>query len=316
MKILVTGGAGFIGSHLIDLLLKKGHQVTCVDNLYLGRMSNIAHNLKDKKFTFVKLDVLDTKKLDALFKKGKFQTVFHLVANSDIKQSAADTQLDLRLNFLTTYNVLEAMRKYAVKDIVFASTSAIFGETKKVITEDMGPLVPISFYGASKLAAESYISVYVNNYGFRGWIIRFPNVTGERGTHGILFDFMKKLQKNDKVLEVLGNGRQEKPYLYVRELVEGIYFVWKNAKGAINQYNLGTNTTIKVSRIAELLLEELEFNQTKIQYTGGDRGWVGDVPKFRYSVEKVRKLGWKGNRSSEQAIRFAIRNLKHEFGFK
>lgn len=316
MNILVTGGAGFIGSHLVDLLLDKGHKLTCVDNLYLGRMKNIQHRLKDKNFKFYKLDVLNFKCLREVFKKGGFDVVFHLVANSDIKQRLFDTKLDLRLNFLSTYNILEAMRLNNVRNIVFASTSAIFGETDKLITEDMGPLTPISFYGASKLAAEAYISTYVNNFGLRAWLIRFPNVVGGRATHGILYDLMHKLKKNDKILTVLGNGKQEKPYMYVKELVEGMVFVWQKAKSNYNCFNLGSTSTIKISKIVEILLEELDLKgKTHIKYTGGDRGWVGDVPKYRYSLNKVNKLGWKVRLGPEDAIRLSVRDLKEEYDF-
>lgn len=316
MNILVTGGAGFIGSHLVDLLLDKGYKLTCVDNLCLGRMKNIQHRLKDKNFKFYKLDVLNFKRLKEVFKKGGFDIVFHLVANSDIKQRSSDTKLDLRLNFLSTYNILEAMRLNNVKDIVFASTSAIFGETDKLITEDMGPLTPISFYGASKLAAEAYISTYVNNFGLRAWLIRFPNVVGGRATHGILYDLMHKLKKNDKILTVLGNGKQEKPYLYVKELVEGMVFVWQKAKNNYNCFNLGSTSTIKISKIVKILLEELGLKgKTHIEYTGGNRGWVGDVPKYRYSLNKVNKMGWRARLDSKDAIRLSVRDLKEEYGF-
>lgn len=315
-NILITGGAGFIGSHLMDLLLDKGFKVTCVDNFYLGRKENIKHQLHNENFAFYKFDVLNFRKLNDIFQKEKFDAIFHLVANSDIKQSAAQTDLDLKLNFMSTYNVLEAMRLNNVNQIVFASTSAIFGETDEVITEDMGPLIPISFYGASKLAAEAYISAYVHNFGIRAWLIRFPNVVGERATHGILFDLMNKLKENQNTLNVLGNGKQEKPYLYVKELVEGLIYVWQNANENYNYFNLGSNSTIKVSRIVEILIEELNLNgRTQIKYSGGDRGWVGDVPKFKYSLNKANKLGWKANLNSEQAIRLTVKKLKEEFGF-
>lgn len=315
MKILVTGGAGFIGSHLIDSLLSKKYDVCCVDNLYLGRIENIKHHLNNKHFKFRKFDILEFKKLNNLFKRERFDTVFHLVANSDIKQSSIDTKLDLNLNLLSTYNVLEAMRIHNVEEIIFASTSAIFGETNKVITEDMGPMIPISFYGASKLAAESYISAYVHNFGINAWLVRFPNVVGERATHGILYDLMHKLKKSQKTLVVLGDGQQEKPYLYVKELAEGLIYVWQNAKENYNYFNLGSRSTIRVSRIVEILLDELNLRgKTQIKYTGGDRGWIGDVPKFKYSLDKINKLGWKAHSNSEQAVRLAIRNLKEEFG--
>ncbi|QII12876.1 UDP-glucose 4-epimerase [Candidatus Kuenenia stuttgartiensis] len=315
-NILITGGAGFIGSHLIDLLLDKDFKVTCVDNLYLGRKENIKHQLHNENFAFYKFDVLNFKKLNDIFRKERFDAIFHLVANSDIKQSAAQTDLDLKLNFMSTYNVLEAMRLNNVNQIVFASTSAIFGETDEVITEDMGPLIPISFYGASKLAAEAYISAYVHNFGTRAWLIRFPNVVGERATHGILFDLMNKLKENQNTLNVLGNGKQEKPYLYVKELVEGLIYVWQNANENYNYFNLGSDSTIKVSGIVEILIDELNLKgRTQIKYSGGDRGWVGDVPKFKYSLNKANKLGWKANLNSEQAIRLTVKKLKEEFGF-
>jgi len=287
-----------------------------VDNLCLGKEENIAHQMHNKDFKFRKIDVLDFKKLNKLFMKEKFDVVFHLVANSDIRQSSAETSLDLRLNFLSTYNVLEAMRINKVKQIVFASTSAIFGDTAKVINEDMGPLIPISFYGASKLSAEAYISVYVHNFGLKAWLVRFPNVVGERATHGVIYDLMLKLKKNKRTLVVLGDGEQEKPYLYVKELVEGMFYVWKKARAKYNYFNLGSRSTIKVSKIVEILLEELGLiGTTQVKYTGGDRGWVGDVPRFKYSLAKVNRLGWKALSNSEQAVRITVKKLKEELGF-
>jgi len=221
--------------------------------------------------------------------------------------------LDLNLNYLTTYNVLEAMRRNDVKQIVFASSSAIFGETDKTITEDMGPLIPISFYGSTKLAAEAMISAFVHNFGMKAWIIRFPNVTGGRATHGIVFDLIKKLKRNKKTLTVLGDGTQEKPYMYVKELVEGMIFVHKKAKGKHNYYNLSSSSRIKDSRIAGIVLEEMGLKgRTKIKYTGGDRGWVGDVSKFKYSLTKIRKLGWSAKISSDDAIRQTVKDLSEE----
>jgi UDP-glucose 4-epimerase len=315
MRILITGGAGFIGSHLVDLMLNKGLEVACVDNLHLGRMENINHQLSNPSFSFHEFDILDFDRLNTLFKENNFDIVYHLVANSDIKQSFNDTKLDLNMNFITTYNVLEVMRLNDVKQIVFASTSAIFGETDQEITEDMGPLVPISFYGASKLAAEAYISAYVHNFGFKAWLTRFPNVIGPRATHGILFDLMHKLIKDNKTLEVLGDGTQEKPYLYVTDLIEGIVYVQEHAAEDYNYYNLGSASTITVAKIVDTMIEELGLTETtKINYTGGDRGWVGDVPKFEYSLAKVKKLGWEAKLNSEQAIRLTVQKLREEIG--
>jgi len=314
MNVLIAGGAGFVGCHLVDSLLSKGHRVDCVDNLHLGRVDLIRHQMSNKMFKFYNFDILEFNKLNNLFKKRKYDLVYHLVANSDVKQSLINTKWDVDLTFMSTYNILETMRLNKVREIVFASSSAVFGETDKIITEDMGPLVPISLYGAAKLASEAYINVFVHSFDMKAWIIRFPNVVGERATHGILFDLMNKLKKNKKTLIVLGDGSQEKPYLYVKELVDGINFVWQHAKHNYNCFNLGPNSTITVSGIVDILLEELGLTgKTQIKYTGGDRGWMGDVPRFRYNLSKAKKLGWRAHLTSEQAIRISVRNLRKEF---
>ena len=194
MPILVTGGAGFIGSHLCDRLLERREEVWCVDNLRLGRRRNIVHLEASPSFHFLELDVLDRPALAALFDDVRFDAVFHLAANSDIAAGAADFRLDLKLNQLTTVAVLEAMKAHNVKRLFFASTSAIFGETDALLHEDFAPLQPISFYGASKLAAEAYISVFAHTFGGRVVILRFPNVVGERATHGVIYDFLRKLE--------------------------------------------------------------------------------------------------------------------------
>ncbi len=308
MKILITGGAGFIGSHLADYLLKAKHSVVVIDNLSLGRKENIEHNLTNPQFRFYKQDLLKLKNIEKIFQKEKFEAVFHMAANSDIQKGSQDPDVDIQLTFQTTYNVLKCMRKFGVKQIVFASTSAIYGESKELLTENFGPLFPISMYGASKLAAEGCISAFGENCGIQAWICRFPNVVGERFTHGVIYDFIKKLKKNPKQLEILGNGEQNKPYLYVKDLVEGILFCWKNSKAKMNYYNLGVESRTKVKEIAAMVTEELGL-QPKIIYTGGDRGWVGDVPEFRYDLSKVRRLGWKPKLSSNESVRLAIKMI-------
>src|SRR6185437_8715019 len=205
MRYLITGGAGFIGSHLCDRLLECGDEVWCVDNLRLGRRRNIEHLEALPKFHFAELDVLDQAALTALFVDARFDAVFHLAANSDISAGATSFRLDLELNQLTTIAVLEAMKAHNVNRLFFASTSAIFGETDALLHEDFAPLRPISFYGASKLAAEAYISVFAHTFGGRAVILRFPNVVGERATHGVIYDFLRKLEADDRKLEVLGD---------------------------------------------------------------------------------------------------------------
>jgi UDP-glucose 4-epimerase len=307
-NILVTGGAGFIGSHLVDLLLDKGHFVVAVDNLSLGRVENIGHNLDNSNFVFFRANLLNKCEIKEIFEKYRFDVIFHLAANSDIAKSHENPEIDLENTFLTTYSVLEMMRSYNVKEIVFASTSAIYGETKKKIDENFGPLFPVSHYGAAKLASEAFISSFAENYGFKAWIIRFPNVVGERATHGVIFDFINKLKKDSERLEILGDGNQNKPYLYVKDLVEALVYIWEKADEKINYFNVGVDSRTTVTTIAKIVCEEMGLSPQFI-YTGGDRGWIGDVPEFNYSLEKVHSLGWNAKRSSDEAVRLAVKAI-------
>ncbi|MDS1032607.1 GDP-mannose 4,6-dehydratase [Porphyromonadaceae sp. NP-X] len=305
MKVLVTGGAGFIGSHLCDTLIQANHEVVVVDNLILGKMENINHLRELPNFHFCKEDLLNFESLKQIFNEFAFDMVFHMAANSDIQKGSADPEIDFNLTFKTTFNVLQCMKEFSVKKLFFASTSAIYGETSDWLTEDYGPLRPVSNYGAGKLASEAFISAFSAAYDIQTWITRFPNVVGERFTHGVIYDFIHKLKSNPNELEVLGNGEQNKPYLYVKDLVEGILFVCKNSHDRFNVYNLGSNTRTKVKEIAKMVIEEMGLNAT-INYTGGDRGWVGDVPEFKYDVSKINQLGWKAKYTSNESVRLAI----------
>jgi UDP-glucose 4-epimerase len=309
MRALVTGGAGFIGSHLCDALIARGDSVWCVDNLYLGREENIAHLRGNLLFTFCKLDVLDKEGLARLFKDASFDIVYHLAANSDIERGSRDHDIDLKLNFLTTVSVLEAMRANSVKRMFFSSTSAVFGETRERVHEEFGPLRPISFYGASKLAAESYISVFVNNYGLKAAILRFPNVVGERATHGAVYDFMARLRKEPSRLKVLGNGAQTKPYVYVKDLVEAILCVVDKAAEPLAVYHAGNYSLTSVREMAAIVVEEMGLAGIPIEFTDSDRGWVGDVPYFNYDMSKIELLGWRPNCDSTQSVRRAVRRI-------
>jgi UDP-glucose 4-epimerase len=306
MNILVTGGAGFIGSHLADTLLAAGHHVTAVDDLSCGTEANIAHLRAHSRFQFIKLDVCDEQELNEVYSRSSFSTVFHMVANSDIQAGAKQLDLDLNRTFLTTFAVLRCMKQHGVKSLVFASTSAVYGELAGPLREDAGPLFPISFYGAAKLASEAFVSAWVGNFGIQAWITRFPNVVGERTTHGVVYDFINRLTADPKRLTILGDGRQCKPYLYVKDLVEGMLFVWEQAKEPLNYFNLGVDSDTTVRRIAEIVVEEMHLRDVEFSFTGGDRGWVGDVPRFEYDLTKVRQLGWKARRTSDEAIRLAV----------
>lgn len=305
MNILITGGAGFIGSHLCDALLKRGHHVTVVDNLILGRKENISHLKNNPNFMFLEQDVLNEKAMKKIFEDGDFEMVFHLAANSDIQKGGKDPMVDYNLTFNTTFHVLQYMKEFSVKKLFFASTSAIFGEAHDILFEDFGPLRPVSNYGAGKLASEAFISAFSSTYKIQTWITRFPNVVGERFTHGVIFDFIHKLEKDPTKLEVLGNGEQCKPYVYVKDLVAGILYVIENSHDSYNVYMLGTDSRTKVKEIAAMVIDEMGLD-AKIQYTGGDRGWVGDVPEFRYDLSKVNALGWKAAYDSNEAVRLAI----------
>ena len=234
MKILITGGAGFIGSHLCDALMERGHNLTVVDNLILGRKENISHLLGKVGFEFIEEDLLQTEAMRDIFKDRKFDMVYHLAANSDIQKGGKDPQVDYDLTFNTTYHVLRYLKEFGIRKFFFASTSAIYGETSDVLNEDYGPLRPVSNYGAGKLASEAFISAFSSTYHIQTWITRFPNVVGERFTHGVIYDFIHKLLKNPAELEVLGNGEQCKPYVYVKDLVAGILYVIDHASDEYN----------------------------------------------------------------------------------
>lgn len=308
MNILVTGGAGFIGSHLCESLLAKGHGVVALDNLLLGRNENIAHLRQIKRFTFVKQDLCNSEAVDRIFFENEFDAVFHLAANSDIAKSISDPSVDLGNTFNSTFNVLSAMHRHGVKQIVFSSTSAVYGEVAVPIDEDYGPLLPVSHYGAAKLASEAFISSFSQCYGIQAWIARFPNVVGARSTHGVIFDFIGKLRRNPAILEVLGDGTQTKPYLHVSDLVSALCFIWEAAGDRLNIFNVGVDSASTVKMIAQEVVKV--FGGTaEISYGLGDRGWVGDVPFFSYDLKKIFSLGWKPSYSSDDAVRLAIREI-------
>jgi len=308
MRVLVAGGAGFIGSHLCEALLKKGHTVTAADNLSLGRKENIAHLSANRRFMFHKADVLNLNAMRRIFKRGRFDMVFHLAANSDIARSHGEPRAEIDATFLTTYALLSHMRKHGVNRLFFASSSAIYGPVKGRISEDHGPIRPISHYGAAKLASEAFLSSFAENYGFDIWIARFPNIVGEHATHGVIFDFIRKLKKDPNELEILGDGEQTKPYLYVHDLVSAIMFICEKSRHKVNIYNIGVDSASKVTDIARFVAAEMGL-KPRMRFTGGRSGWVGDVPKFSYDSRRLKRLGWSTKRSSNEAIQLAARMI-------
>lgn len=306
MKVLVAGGAGFIGSHLCERLVARGHSLVIADNLLLGHRAHVQPFEAAATAIFREMDLADVEAASALFAEQRFDAVFHFAANSDIAKSHADPMTDYANTLGTTYALLEGMRRHGVEQIVFASTSAVYGEAAGQLHEDHGPLQPISHYGAAKLASEAFISSYAENYGLRAWIARFPNVVGERLTHGAIFDFVRKLRANPTRLEVLGDGTQTKPYLHAGDLVDAILLGWDQLGERLNVFNIGGDTRCNVKRIAEIVVEEFG-SSARIDFTGGDRGWIGDVPSVDYNVGRIAALGWTPRHSSEDAIRIAAR---------
>lgn len=301
-KILVCGAAGFIGSHLCEKLLSE-YKVVGIDNFSLGRKENINHLRSNKNFTFHQVDIL-SKEFENIFRIHSFDAIFHLAANSDIQSS--DAKKDFQNTLSTTLVVLEKCRVRGIKQIIFTSSGSVYGETKKIVKEDFGGQ-PISFYAAAKLSSEAFISVYSSMYDIQSWICRFPNVVGEHATHGAIFDF---INQKSKILKVLGDGTQTKPYMYVKDLIDAMLFIWKNAKEQVNVYNIAGIGETSVKEIAEMVLKQTEGKE--IVYSGGDRGWPGDVPKYKCDTSKLTKLGWTAKRTSSDAVKIAVKKIYNE----
>ena len=307
-KYLVTGGAGFIGSHLSERLIAEGNQVTVYDNLVSGSKANIKHLIGKAGFQFVQNDLLnETALVDAM--KGH-DIVWHLGANTDIPTGNKVTDLDLKNCTFATRNVLEAMRTNKIDKILFSSSACVYGDAPHVaLSESFGPLLPINLYGAGKLACEGLMSSYSHLFGIRVTMFRFANVVGARMGHGVIFDFIQKLKKNPAELEILGDGKQEKPFFLVEDCIGGMVCAFTNQKLQCDVFNLGTETFTTVTRIGEIVTEEMGLKNVKFRYTGGRRGWLGDAPVIHMNVKKMKILGWQASHSSDEAVRIAVGRL-------
>jgi UDP-glucose 4-epimerase len=293
---VVTGGAGFIGSHLVDTLVAQGNEVLVIDSLCAGRKETIARHLDSCKVRFLQND-----------------RFFHLAADPDVRQSAVNPDPTIQNNIIATYRVLEAMRLHQVPELVFTSTSTVYGDAAVIPTpESYTPLEPISVYGASKLACESLISSYCHSFGMKTYTFRFANIIGSRSGHGVITDFIKKLEQNPNELEILGDGKQTKSYLEVHECVAAMLFAVGHARGTVNTFNVGSEDWIDVKSIAEIVTEEMHLPDTKFRFTGGERGWVGDVPRMQLSVEKIKALRWKPQLGSRESVRIAVQAMLAE----
>ncbi|MCD6479218.1 NAD-dependent epimerase/dehydratase family protein [Candidatus Bathyarchaeota archaeon] len=314
--ILVTGGAGFIGSHLVDQLLERGERVRVLDNLSSGSLKNLEGWLNSPNLDFIEGDLLDPGDVDKALRGC--EAVYHMAAIPEVRLSRASPEEHFKQNIEATYNLLEAIAKGdEVKLYVFASSSTVYGDAEVIPTpENYAPLEPISVYGASKLAAEALSMAYAHTYGFRCIIYRMANIVGPRINHGVIYDFIEKLRRNPKRLEVLGDGTQSKSYLYVTDCVEGMLTGVERSSGRVEIFNIGSEDRVGVSAIAHIVIEEMGLSDVEVYYTGGvdgGRGWKGDVKLMQLDVSKLKSLGWRPRMGSEEAVRLTARWLVRHY---
>jgi UDP-glucose 4-epimerase len=306
VRVLVTGGAGFIGSNLVDRLLAAGHEVVAYDNFSTGQDRFIAPATAHARCTLVRGDLLDREALDRAAMGADI--VFHLAANADVRFGTDRPDRDLQQNTVATFNVLEAMRANGIRRIVFSSTGSIYGEPEVFPTPEDAPFPrQTSLYGASKLAGEALIQAYCEGFGFQGYIFRFVSILGDRYSHGHVFDFYKQLREHPRELRVLGDGRQRKSYLFVQDCIDAIFCALERADAKVNIFNLGADEYCQVSDSIGWISGELGLTPT-LTYTGGERGWIGDSPFIFLDCRRIRALGWAPKLSIKEGI---IRTLQY-----
>jgi len=306
MNVFITGGAGFIGSHIVDRLLQLGHRVVAYDNFSSGQERFIEQANVSPNFILRRGDVLDLDSLTEAMEGTEF--VYHLAANADVRFGLEHPRKDLEQNTIATFNVLEAMKANGLRRIAFASTGSIYGEPEVFPTPETAPFpVQTSLYGASKLACEALIEAYCEGFGFQGYIFRFVSILGERYSHGHVFDFYKSLRENPEELRVLGDGHQRKSYLYVQDCIEAILLAIEKAQEKVSIFNLGTDEYCEVNDSLTWILKHLGL-KPKLTYTGGKRGWVGDSPFIFLDCRKIRSLGWAPKLSIPEGV---IRTLEY-----
>jgi len=312
-RVFITGGAGFIGSHVADTLVREGYQVTVYDNLSNGRREFIEHHFGEPNFKFVEGDILDYDRLAPELEGHDL--VWHLAANTDIIGGVDHPRRDLRDCVMGTFNVVEAMRQTGIKPIIFSSTGAVYGELCHDVatSEAGGPLLPVSTYAAGKISSEAFISAFCSLYSLRGWMFRFGNVIGARMTHGVIFDFIHKLRENPEELLIRGDGTQEKNYFLVEECIDGMAYAYRNIPMTEDKpcdvFNLGTDLVSKVVDIAQIAKEEMGLPNARIVIEGTKRAWPGDQPKVHITVDRMRQFGWRAKLTSDMAVRIAVRRM-------
>ena len=300
MKYFITGGAGYIGGNLTDRLLQDGHEVTIYDNLSTGQLRFLEQAKLSENFRMIEGDLLNEQSLNQAI--AEHDVVFHLAANADIRFGTEHPRRDLEQNTIVTYNVLEAMRNNGIRKIAFASTGSVYGEATVIPTPEDAPFpIQTSLYAASKLAGEGLIGAYCEGFGFQSWIFRFVSILGERYTHGHVFDFYRKLKKDPSCLEVLGNGKQRKSYLYIQDCIDAILFALEKSNDPVNIFNLGVDGYCELNDSIGWICEELGVSP-KLEYSGGDRGWIGDNPFIFLATNKIQSLGWKPKMSIKESV--------------
>jgi UDP-glucose 4-epimerase len=300
MKMFITGGAGFIGSNLVDRLLADGHTVTVYDNFSTGQRVFLEPAARSVRFTLIEDDLLSLPDLKRAMAGHDF--VFHLAANADVRFGTEHPDRDLEQNTIATFHVLEAMRANGIRRLAFSSTGSIYGEPRVFPTPEDAPFpLQTSLYGASKLAGEGLIAAYAAGFGFQAYIFRFVSILGERYTHGHVFDFYRKLRDNPHQIEVLGNGQQRKSYLYVQDCLDAMLLVIDKAKEAVNIFNLGTEEYCQVNESLGWICSHLDLNPRRC-YSGGERGWIGDSPFIFLDTVKIRSLGWKPKLTIRESV--------------
>jgi len=314
-KALVTGGAGFVGSHLVDRLMVEGLEVVVLDNLISGSLQNIGSWSASPRFNFVKGDLKEKREVEESL--NGVDLVFHFAANPEVRVGETDPSVHFNENLVATSNLLEAMRKSdGAKTIIFASTSTVYGEASVFPTpEDYGPMLPISTYGASKLGCEALICSYARTFGLRSLILRFANIVGSRANHGVVIDFVRKLREDPKKLEILGDSSQKKSYLHISDCVEATLCATNSfleSRKSLEVYNVGSTDQVSVGRIAEIVAEEMDLQNVEFSFTGGvdgGRGWLGDVKTMLLDIRRLTELGWSPKYSSAEAIKIAAEEL-------
>lgn len=308
-NILITGGAGFIGSHMVDDLLKAKKKIIVFDNLTSGKYEFLQQHTKNPNFTFIQGDLLKKKELHAAF-HNKIDTVIHLAANPDISKGIKDPSLDFNQTIIATFNLLMEMKEKKIKQLIYFSGSGVYGDIGKIYaSEEFGPLIPVSMYGASKLSAEAIVDAFSHLFDIKTWIFRPANIVGNRATHGVVYDFLNKLKKNPAKLTILGDGKQSKSYLYIQDVLHAVWIATTKANEQVNIFNIASKSFITVKEIANLVIQQLNLKNVKIDYTGGRGGWPGDVPLIWIENKKLNDLGWKPKFTSREAVKQTIIDL-------